>query len=182
MKPWIHDPPFYPLECLDYKQEPSCPAQIYFDSGNLLPLATVFCLFLFPEPAFWLTIWWFGLSYLSSLGRDLSHWLDLISSFLRRVSDRYQGVSVNELQMATCNQLKIYNSRSQPVGMLPFWGPNDPFHRGHLRPSAYQIFTMQLLTAEKLQLWSNFTAGGHHNMSNCIKGSRLRHEGWEPLL
>ena len=35
------------------------------------------------------------------------------------------------------------------------WRVDLPFHRGHLRPSAYQIFTLWFITVAKLQLWSS---------------------------
>lgn len=49
----------------------------------------------------------------------------------------------------------------------------------HIRYPAYQIVTLQLTTAAKLQLRSsnekNVTVGGHCNMGNCIRAvGRLR--------
>jgi hypothetical protein len=70
----------------------------------------------------------------------------------------------------------IYSSGSQSMGC-------DPFGGLYIRHSAYQIFTLLLITVAKLQLWSsnknNFMAEGHHNMRHCIERSlgRLRTSG-----
>lgn len=64
---------------------------------------------------------------------------------------------------------------SQPGGCKPL-GCKRPFRRGHLRPSAYQTFTLWFITVSELQLWSshgnNFMVGSRHHTRNCVKGSQ----------
>lgn len=67
----------------------------------------------------------------------------------------------------------LYISSSQPVGL-------DLFGGSHIKHSAYQIFTLGIITVENYsyKVINNFMVGGNHSIRNCVKalgGLRTNH-------
>lgn len=66
-------------------------------------------------------------------------------------------------------------------GSWPLWRVKQPFHRGHLRLSAYQTFTLWFITAEKVQVWSshknNFIVGVTTTWETMLNGWCFRKAG-----
>lgn len=56
-----------------------------------------------------------------------------------------------------CYARKMFGSLSVVLNLclVTHLGVNQPFDRGHLRPSAHQIFILHFITGSELQFWSS---------------------------